>query len=289
MRCEARLTKCILSEYTQQRTVPAPAYSRAGLAGVAEGAEIELRMRMEAVSEGVLVTATALARESPGSAPGAWNRSAIRGGQRPGTVRLDSADGGPAWTLVTGTLCKGTCSTSSRSCTTRSCSRCPWRRSAGRTALGCAWSAAYRSPMAGPGHRHDPAIDPRWASLQQVGLPARWPRETGPVQANRMAPGIRRSRGRRIRAGGDGHERERPAVASAANRTSAVRTKESDVAVPKRRMSRSNTRSRRAQWKATAPALVSCPQCREPRAAAHGVPDLRDVQPAPGDHPQLIR
>ncbi len=28
--------------------------------------------------------------------------------------------------------------------------------------------------------------------------------------------------------------------------------------VPKRRTSRSNTRSRRAQWKATAPTLVTC-------------------------------
>ena len=31
------------------------------------------------------------------------------------------------------------------------------------------------------------------------------------------------------------------------------------MAVPKRRMSRSNTRSRRSQWKATAPALSPCP------------------------------
>jgi large subunit ribosomal protein L32 len=30
------------------------------------------------------------------------------------------------------------------------------------------------------------------------------------------------------------------------------------VAVPKRRTSRSNTRSRRAQWKTTAPTLVAC-------------------------------
>ncbi len=37
------------------------------------------------------------------------------------------------------------------------------------------------------------------------------------------------------------------------------------MAVPKRRMSRSNTRSRRSNWKATAPALVSCPQCHEPK------------------------
>jgi large subunit ribosomal protein L32 len=35
------------------------------------------------------------------------------------------------------------------------------------------------------------------------------------------------------------------------------------VAVPKRRMSRSNTHSRRAQWKATAPALSTCPRCKQ--------------------------
>ncbi|APU17126.1 MULTISPECIES: 50S ribosomal protein L32 [Actinoalloteichus] len=37
------------------------------------------------------------------------------------------------------------------------------------------------------------------------------------------------------------------------------------MAVPKRKMSRSNTRSRRSQWKTTAPTLVVCPNrnCRE--------------------------
>jgi large subunit ribosomal protein L32 len=36
------------------------------------------------------------------------------------------------------------------------------------------------------------------------------------------------------------------------------------VAVPKRKMSRSNTRSRRSQWKTTAATLVECPNraCR---------------------------
>ncbi len=37
------------------------------------------------------------------------------------------------------------------------------------------------------------------------------------------------------------------------------------MAVPKRKMSRSNTRSRRSQWKATVTALVACPRCREPK------------------------
>jgi large subunit ribosomal protein L32 len=30
-------------------------------------------------------------------------------------------------------------------------------------------------------------------------------------------------------------------------------------------MSRSNTRHRRAKWKAKAPVLTTCPQCREPK------------------------
>ena len=35
------------------------------------------------------------------------------------------------------------------------------------------------------------------------------------------------------------------------------------MAVPKRKMSRSNTRARRSQWKTTAAALVACGRCRE--------------------------
>jgi large subunit ribosomal protein L32 len=37
------------------------------------------------------------------------------------------------------------------------------------------------------------------------------------------------------------------------------------VAVPKRKQSRSNTRSRRANWKAVAPTLARCDRCREPK------------------------
>ncbi|PSK95610.1 LSU ribosomal protein L32P [Murinocardiopsis flavida] len=37
------------------------------------------------------------------------------------------------------------------------------------------------------------------------------------------------------------------------------------MAVPKRKMSRSNTRMRRSQWKASVPTLVDCPRCREPK------------------------
>ncbi|BDZ60533.1 50S ribosomal protein L32 [Demequina sediminis] len=34
------------------------------------------------------------------------------------------------------------------------------------------------------------------------------------------------------------------------------------MAVPKRKMSRSNTRARRSQWKTTAANLSACPQCK---------------------------
>ena len=37
------------------------------------------------------------------------------------------------------------------------------------------------------------------------------------------------------------------------------------MAVPKRRMSRSNTRSRRSQWKTVAPATSTCDRCRQPK------------------------
>ena len=40
------------------------------------------------------------------------------------------------------------------------------------------------------------------------------------------------------------------------------------MAVPKRKMSRSNTRSRRANWKATPVATTTCPNCNAP-AQAH--------------------
>ena len=37
------------------------------------------------------------------------------------------------------------------------------------------------------------------------------------------------------------------------------------MAVPKRKMSRSNTRARRSQWKTTSANLATCPQCKAPK------------------------
>ncbi len=45
------------------------------------------------------------------------------------------------------------------------------------------------------------------------------------------------------------------------------------MAVPKRKMSRSNTRSRRAQWKTAAPTLVTCDRCRQPKLPHRACPE----------------
>lgn len=45
------------------------------------------------------------------------------------------------------------------------------------------------------------------------------------------------------------------------------------MAVPKRKKSRSNTRARRSQWKATAPHLVTCDRCRAPKLAHTACPE----------------
>lgn len=37
------------------------------------------------------------------------------------------------------------------------------------------------------------------------------------------------------------------------------------MAVPKRRMSKARTRSRRANWKTVAPTVNTCPRCHEPK------------------------
>ena len=44
------------------------------------------------------------------------------------------------------------------------------------------------------------------------------------------------------------------------------------VAVPKRKMSRSNTRARRSQWKTTSADLVTCPQCKGPKLGHQACP-----------------
>ena len=97
-----------------------------------------------------------------------------------------------------------------------------------------------------PGHAHE-AVDPRWAALQAAAEPTR-------DQLTRHAPART--------APPDRHHPGRGET----------------VAVPKRKMSRSNTRSRRAQWKTTAAPAGAVRALPRAQAAAHRVPDLRHLQ-----------
>lgn len=43
--------------------------------------------------------------------------------------------------------------------------------------------------------------------------------------------------------------------------------------VPKRKKARARTRSRKAQWKGSAPAYASCPQCHKPKLPHRACPN----------------
>ncbi len=45
------------------------------------------------------------------------------------------------------------------------------------------------------------------------------------------------------------------------------------MAVPKKKMSRSRTRQRKAAWKVGVPSLTTCPQCRAPRRPHRACPN----------------
>jgi DUF177 domain-containing protein len=150
---------------TETRTVPAPPDLQTGLAGIPEGAEMTLDAQFEAVTEGVLATVTA-------SAPVAGECARCL---EPVTTRLEvrcqelfsyEQDGGdededryaldgdlldlePALrdalvlALPLAPLCQDDCP--------GLCAEC-----------------GARLAQAGPEHRHDNAVDPRWAKLQRV-------------------------------------------------------------------------------------------------------------------------
>ena len=194
--------------------MPAPADLGLELIGVPEGADLDLDLRLESVSEGVLVSGTVTGAGRRASAAAACARSTTRwtspiqelyayehsttdettDEDEVGRLQGDLIDLEPALrdavvlALPTNPLCREDCP-----------GLCP--------ECGVHWDELPAD------HSHE-QVDPRWAALSQ-----------------------------------------------ADHRYRGVTT----VAVPKRKMSRSNTRSRRAQWKATAVATVACPQCKSPK------------------------
>jgi uncharacterized protein len=183
------------SEHTETRIVPAQADLRVGLVGVPEGAEFELTVRLEAVSEGVLVTATAMAPvtgECARCLEPLEQQMEVRAqelfGYSPG-VGPDAADGysldgdlldlepvlrdALVLALPLAPLCRDDCP-------------------------GLCVECGIQLAKAGTEHSHGPAIDPRWAGLRDAELPQY---ETGTDRPARTGQDARS--GEDARSGGD--------------------------------------------------------------------------------------
>lgn len=156
------------SERSQSLTVPAPAHVQAGLVGVPEGTDIPLDVRMEAVTEGVLVTATAKAM-----ATGECARC-LDPLQQSIDVRLqelfaytpETGDGESEGYSLDGYLLDLEPALHDALvlalplaplCT----DDCP----------GLCVECGVQLAQAGPDHRHGPAVDPRWAALEELVVP----------------------------------------------------------------------------------------------------------------------
>jgi uncharacterized protein len=174
------------SEYSQQRTVPAPAYAHAGLAGVPEGSDVEMDVRMEAVSEGVLVTATARAQITGECA------RCLEPISQPVEVQSQelfaySADDGPD--DAEGYSLQGDLLDFEPVLHDALVLAVPLAPLCREDCPGLCVECGVPLAQAGPGHGHGPAIDPRWASLQQAASRFGGPGTSGPSAGGPSAGG----------------------------------------------------------------------------------------------------
>ncbi len=139
------------SMLTLHETVPSPSRIGLDLIAIDEGAPLELDLRLESVSEGVLVTGTVSA---PTSGECARCLTPITGDVEIDLTELfaypDSATDETTDADEVGRSSDATPSTSSSRSSTPSGWRCRSRRCAGRTAPGCARNAVSRWPPPSP-------------------------------------------------------------------------------------------------------------------------------------------
>ena len=203
----------------------APADFGVELVGVPAGADIELDIRLEAVMEGVLVSGTVRAPLT-GECARCLDpvTSSIEVGFQELFCYLAARVAGDSEATEEDHYLDGDLLDLEPVCRTRCYSRCRSRRSVRATVPASALSAVGGSPT---------SVRSTAMASAPTHVGRRWGCWTQPT----LRPG--------------------PAgVTQTINRRA-------DVAVPKRKMSRSNTRARRARWKSSAPVLMDCPQCHE--------------------------
>ena len=164
------------SALTQTRTVPAPDDLRLELIGVPAGADVPLEVRFEAVSEGVLVTGTAIA---PLAGECARCLAPLTSSVTVGFQELylyaenrhnkhdkhddqEEQDAGELYHLDGDLL---DLEPAFRDAVVLALPMSPLCR---EDCPGLCAECGARLADTGPDHRHDAAVDPRWAALQQL-------------------------------------------------------------------------------------------------------------------------
>ncbi|HCU92078.1 MAG TPA: metal-binding protein [Actinobacteria bacterium] len=156
---------------TENRNAPAPADLQTGMAGVQEGANLELDVTLESVTEGVLVTATVTAPvtgecarclEPVAQTMQVWCRELFSYEQGSGSYEQAGGDAAEDGYSLDGDLLD--LEPVLRDALVPALPLAPLCRD---DCPGLCAECGVLLAQAGPEHGHERAVDPRWAGLQQ--------------------------------------------------------------------------------------------------------------------------
>ena len=150
---------------TETRTVPAPAHLHTGMAWIPQGAELDLEVRLESVSEGVLVTATVTA---PVAGECARCLDPVSQTLRVRCQELFSYEQNGGDTGEGGYSLDGDLLDLEPALRDALVLALPLAPRCQEDCPGLCAECGARLAQAGPGHHHGPDLDPRWAALRQI-------------------------------------------------------------------------------------------------------------------------
>ena len=153
------------SARSETRTVPAPAHLHTGMAWIPEGAELDLEVRLESVTEGVLVTAEVTA---PVAGECARCLDPVSQTLRVRCQELFSYEQNGGDTGAGGYSLDGDLLDLEPALRDALVLALPLAPRCQEDCPGLCAECGVRLAQAGPGHNHGPDLDPRWAALRQI-------------------------------------------------------------------------------------------------------------------------
>jgi uncharacterized protein len=153
------------STRAETRTVPAPANLRTGMAWIPQDAELDLTVRLESVTEGVLATATVtapVAGECARCLEPVSQTIQVRCQELFGYEQNGGDTGEDGYSLDGDLLDLEPVLRDALVLALPLAPRCQ------EDCPGLCAECGARLAQAGPGHHHGPALDPRWAALRQI-------------------------------------------------------------------------------------------------------------------------